>query len=76
MRYLITGGSGYIGTRLVELLARREDTEKIVICDVVPPRAATSRRRSSSESTCATAAPSTPRFSARTRTCSCTSRSS
>jgi len=38
MRYLITGGSGYIGTRLVELLSRREDTEKIVICDVVPPR--------------------------------------
>ena len=37
MRYLITGGSGYIGTRLVELLSRREDTEKIVICDVVPP---------------------------------------
>ena len=38
MRYLITGGSGYIGTRLVELLARRGDTEKIVIADVVPPR--------------------------------------
>ena len=38
MRYLITGGSGYIGTRLVELLSRREDTEKIVIADVVPPR--------------------------------------
>ena len=38
MRYLITGGSGYIGTRLVELLARREDTEKIVIADVVPPK--------------------------------------
>jgi UDP-glucose 4-epimerase len=38
MRYLITGGSGYIGTRLVELLAGREDTEKIVIADVVPPR--------------------------------------
>ena len=38
MRYLITGGSGYIGTRLVDLLARREDTEKIVIADVVPPR--------------------------------------
>jgi UDP-glucose 4-epimerase len=38
MRYLITGGSGYIGTRLVELLARRADTEKIVIADVVPPK--------------------------------------
>ena len=38
MRYLITGGSGYIGSRLVDLLARREDTEKIVIADVVPPK--------------------------------------
>jgi UDP-glucose 4-epimerase len=38
MRYLITGGSGYIGSRLVELLGRREDTEKIVIADVVPPK--------------------------------------
>jgi UDP-glucose 4-epimerase len=38
MRYLITGGSGYIGSRLVEVLARREDTEKIVIADVVPPK--------------------------------------
>jgi UDP-glucose 4-epimerase len=38
MRYLITGGSGYIGTRLVNLLARREDTEKIVIADVAPPK--------------------------------------
>src|SRR4029078_11861536 len=38
MRYVIAGGSGYIGSRLVEMLARREDTEKIVIADVVPPR--------------------------------------
>jgi UDP-glucose 4-epimerase len=38
MRYVITGGSGYIGTRLVDLLSRREDTERIVICDVAPPR--------------------------------------
>jgi UDP-glucose 4-epimerase len=38
MRYVITGGSGYIGTRLVDLLSRREDTERIVICDLVPPR--------------------------------------
>ena len=38
MRYLITGGSGYIGSRLVELLAGREDTEKIVIVDIVPPK--------------------------------------
>jgi UDP-glucose 4-epimerase len=38
MRYVITGGSGYIGSRLVDLLERRDDTEKIVICDVVPPK--------------------------------------
>jgi UDP-glucose 4-epimerase len=38
MRYLITGGSGYIGTRLVDRLSRREDTESIVICDVASPR--------------------------------------
>jgi UDP-glucose 4-epimerase len=38
VRYLITGGSGYIGTRLVERLAAQEDTERIVICDVRPPR--------------------------------------
>jgi UDP-glucose 4-epimerase len=40
MRYLITGGSGYIGTRLVDLLSGREDTEKIVIADVAPPKGA------------------------------------
>ena len=54
MRYLITGGSGYIGTRLVDRLSRREDTEQIVICDVAPPAGVTSRRPSSSSSTCAT----------------------
>lgn len=37
MRYLVTGGSGYIGSRLVERLGEREDTERIVICDVRPP---------------------------------------
>jgi UDP-glucose 4-epimerase len=37
MRYLITGGAGYIGSRLVDLLSRREDTERIVVCDVAPP---------------------------------------
>jgi UDP-glucose 4-epimerase len=37
MRYLITGGSGYIGGRLVERLLERDDTERIVICDVRPP---------------------------------------
>ena len=44
MRYVITGGSGYIGSRLVDLLSRREDTERIVICDLAPP--ATYRPRS------------------------------
>ena len=38
MRYLITGGSGYIGTRLVGRLSPRADTEAILIGDVRPPR--------------------------------------
>ncbi len=38
MRYLVTGGSGYIGSRLVEQLGSREDTERILIADVRPPR--------------------------------------
>src|SRR6266513_5589885 len=38
MKYVITGGSGYIGSRLVEFLASREDTERIAIADVKPPR--------------------------------------
>jgi UDP-glucose 4-epimerase len=37
VRYLITGGSGYIGTRLTEILASREETELIVNLDVRPP---------------------------------------
>jgi UDP-glucose 4-epimerase len=37
MRYLITGGAGYIGSRLVDLLSQRDDTEQIVICDLAPP---------------------------------------
>jgi UDP-glucose 4-epimerase len=37
VRYLITGGSGYIGSRLVARLAEREDVERILICDVRPP---------------------------------------
>ena len=77
MRYLITGGSGYIGTRLVELLARREDTEKIVIADVVPPkggyRPKTEFERVDVRDRGAVHARAA---SERTRTCSCTSRSS
>lgn len=37
MRYLITGGSGYIGGRLIDELSQRDETEKIVIVDVKPP---------------------------------------
>ena len=39
MRYVVTGGSGYIGTRLLERLAASEETERITIADVRPPRA-------------------------------------
>src|SRR5256714_6996870 len=38
MKYVITGGSGYIGSRLVEFLAGRPDTERIAIADIKPPR--------------------------------------
>lgn len=38
MKYVITGGSGYIGTRLTEFLIGREDTELVAIADVKPPR--------------------------------------
>src|SRR5436190_6382858 len=38
MRYVVTGGSGYIGSRLVERLVERDDTERVVIADVRPPR--------------------------------------
>ena len=37
VRYLVTGGSGYIGSRLVERLSQRDDTERILICDIRPP---------------------------------------
>jgi UDP-glucose 4-epimerase len=37
VRYLITGGSGYIGSRLVDHLAERAETEAIVVADVRPP---------------------------------------
>ena len=38
VRYVITGGSGYIGSRLIERLVERDDTERILIADVRPPR--------------------------------------
>lgn len=38
MRYVVTGGSGYIGSRLIERLVERDETEGVVICDVRPPR--------------------------------------
>ncbi|HEX2358922.1 MAG TPA: NAD-dependent epimerase/dehydratase family protein [Solirubrobacterales bacterium] len=38
MRYLITGGSGYLGSSLVDELAAREETELIVIVDVKVPK--------------------------------------
>ena len=37
MRYLITGGSGYIGGRLIEVLSQRKEIEKIVDVDLRPP---------------------------------------
>lgn len=37
VRYLITGGSGYIGSRLVGHLSGRPETEAIVVADVRPP---------------------------------------
>jgi len=37
MKYVITGGSGYIGGRLTELLVERDETERIVDVDVRPP---------------------------------------
>jgi UDP-glucose 4-epimerase len=38
VKALITGGSGYIGSRLVELLAGRGEVERVVVADVNPPR--------------------------------------
>jgi UDP-glucose 4-epimerase len=37
MRYVITGGSGYIGGRLCEQLVERDETERIVNLDVRAP---------------------------------------
>ena len=37
MRYLITGGSGYIGGRLTDELTGRDETETVVDVDLRPP---------------------------------------
>jgi UDP-glucose 4-epimerase len=37
LRYLITGGSGYIGSRVAELLAFQKSTDSVVVADVRPP---------------------------------------
>jgi UDP-glucose 4-epimerase len=37
MKYVITGGSGYIGGRLTELLTGRDETERVVNVDVRAP---------------------------------------
>jgi UDP-glucose 4-epimerase len=39
VRYLITGGSGYLGTRLVARLAERPETERVTVADLRPPPA-------------------------------------
>jgi UDP-glucose 4-epimerase len=37
VRYLITGGSGYIGGRLTEVLSGRDETEQVIDVDLRPP---------------------------------------
>jgi UDP-glucose 4-epimerase len=37
VRYLITGGSGYIGGALTDELSARDETERIVAVDIKPP---------------------------------------
>jgi UDP-glucose 4-epimerase len=38
VRYLVTGGAGYIGSRLVSHLSGREDTEQVAVADLREPR--------------------------------------
>jgi UDP-glucose 4-epimerase len=45
MRVLLTGGSGYIGTRLREALVRRDDVEEVVNVDVKAPAQAGAKDR-------------------------------
>jgi UDP-glucose 4-epimerase len=44
MKYVITGGSGYIGGRLIDMLTQREDTE-VVNIDLRPPAVPRPRTR-------------------------------
>jgi UDP-glucose 4-epimerase len=44
MKYLITGGSGYIGGRLIDLLTQRDDTE-VINLDLRPPAVPRPRTR-------------------------------
>ena len=37
MRYVVTGGSGYLGQLLVDRVAAREDTERVLIVDLHAP---------------------------------------
>ncbi len=45
MRLLITGGSGYIGSRFIEAMAARPDVEEIVDLDIRPPKFAIDKVR-------------------------------
>lgn len=45
MRALVTGASGYLGSRLVAALAARGDVDEVVDVDVAPPRAPLPRVR-------------------------------
>ena len=38
MRYVVTGGSGYIGSRLIDRMVESDDTERVVIADIRPPQ--------------------------------------
>jgi UDP-glucose 4-epimerase len=38
LRYLVTGGAGYIGSRFVETLAERRGTTSVLVADLHPPR--------------------------------------
>ena len=45
MRLLITGGSGYIGSRFIEAMAARPEVEEIIDLDLRPPRTAIDKVR-------------------------------